>query len=86
MEYIEQITNYLKKNLKKGYTLDSLKWTLVEQGYSRSAIEKAIKKLNADLAKTAPPLKEKPIIKYEILDDKDQPIKFKKSFWERFFK
>lgn len=77
---------YFKKNLKKGYTLDSLKWALIGQGYPRSSVEKAMEIVNKELAKEAPVLKEKPIIKYEVFDYKDRPIKVKNSWWKKFFK
>jgi len=63
--YIRQLVNYLKKNLSKGYTLESLKWALISQGYSRSEVNRAIKITNKELAKSAPKLKEKPVIKVE---------------------
>jgi len=84
-DYIRKIVDYFKKNLSKGYTIDSLKWALINQGYSRVAIEKAIKQLNRELAEKAPILKEKPVIRYEIIDENDNPIKLKKSFFKRFF-
>jgi len=62
-DYIQQLVNYIKKNLSKGYTLDSLKFSLMDQGYSRTAISRAIKLANEDLAKKLPKLKEKPVIK-----------------------
>ena len=80
-----RLNEYFKKNLKKGYTPDSLKWALIGQGYSRVSVERAIDEVNKELAKKAPVLKEKPVIKYEILDEKNQPIIIKKSFWERLF-
>jgi hypothetical protein len=85
MEGKRKLVDYLKKNLKKGYTIESLKWALINQGYSRTALERAIEDLNKELAREAPILKEKPVIKYEIIDEKNQPIKIKKSFWKRIF-
>jgi len=81
--YLRNIVNYFKKNLAKGYTLESLKWSLVKQGYSRTLVEKAIEQVNKELAEKAPVLKEKPRIKYEIIDENDKPISIKKSFWKR---
>lgn len=83
--YRKKIVDYLKKNLKKGYTIESLKWALIGQGYSRTSVERAIEELNKELARKAPILKEEPVIKYEIVDEKDRPIKIKKSFWKRIF-
>ncbi len=70
--YIQQLVNYLKNNLSKGYTLESLKWALVNQGYGRSEINRAVKLVNEELAKSAPLLKEKPVIKIKrepLLDE-----------------
>ena len=79
----DKIVEYFKKNLKKGYTVDALKWALIHQGYSRSSVELAIGKLNKELAKKAPVLKEKPKIKYQVIDEYDQPVEIKKSWFKR---
>jgi len=83
-EHLRIIVDYLKKNLAKGYTIDSLRWALVNQGYSRTEIYKAIELANQELAKEAPILKERPTIKYEVVDNEDNPVE-KKSFWKRLF-
>ena len=78
-----RLKDYLKKNLKKGYTIESLKWALIKQGYSRTAIEMAIEQLHKELAREAPVLKEKPVINYQIIDENDNPVEVKKSWWGR---
>ena len=83
--YKRKLVNYFKKNLIKGYTSDSLKFALIDQGYSRTAVETALEQANKELARKAPVLKEKPTIKYEIIDEYDQPVKIKKSWWKRLF-
>jgi hypothetical protein len=83
-EQLKKLTDYLKKNLKKGYTTDSLKWALIGQGYSRTAVDKAIEQTNKELAKEAPVLKEKPTIIHEVIDENNMPVK-KKGFWARLF-
>jgi len=83
--YKRKLVDYFKKNLAKGYTVDSLKWALINQGYSRAAVDIAIQQANKELAEKAPVLKEKPVIKYEIIDEYDNPIKIKKSWWKRLF-
>jgi len=83
--YMRNLVEYLKKNLKKGYTPDSLKFALIKQGYSKVAVEEAIKRATNELAEQAPVLKEKPVIKYEIVDEHDNPIRIRKSFLKRFF-
>ena len=86
--YVDQIVDYILKNLKKGYTLDSLKYSLITQGYSRIAVENAIKIANKKLAQTAPPLKEKPQIIYKRITPDNREIELthlakKQSFWEK---
>lgn len=84
--YIRQLVKYIKKNLAKGYTIESLKWALINQGYSRTEVNKAIKITNEELAKKAPKLKEKPVIKVERfpLQEEQQEKAKKKSFWQSF--
>ncbi len=82
---LRQIVDYIKKNLSKGYTIDSLKWALINQGYSRSLILKAIDVANKELAEQIPKLKEKPTIRYEIIDEHNNPITIKKPFWKKLF-
>jgi len=82
--YKKNLINYFKKNLKKGYTVKALKWALIEQGYSRTIVERAIEQTNKELAEQAPILKAKPKIKYEIIDEYNNPITIKKSWWKKF--
>jgi len=85
-EQLRRLTDYFKKNLRKGYTAESLKWALISQGYSRTAVEKAIVETTKELAKEAPVIKEKPMISHEILDENDRPVVFhRKPWWKRFF-
>ena len=83
--YGNEIAEYLKKNLLKGYTLESLKIALINQGYSRIFIDRAIEEMNKNLAKTAPILKEKPKITHQILDENDSVLIIKKHWWKKIF-
>jgi hypothetical protein len=85
-----ELINYIKKNLKKGYTKESLRWALINQDYSKLEVEKAIKRVDQELAMKAPILKTKPIIRHEIINSEEnivtiKPIAKKLSFWTRFF-
>ena len=80
-----KVMEYIKKNLKKGYTVDSLKYALVSQGYSRSIVERAIEEVTKELAAQAPILKDKPKITYQIIDEHNRPIILKKPWWKRVF-
>lgn len=82
--YVQHLAEYLRKNLKKGYTKDSLKWALINQGHSKLEVEKALKRVEEELSKEAPILKTKPEINYEVVEPKDAVLE-KKSFWKRLF-
>ena len=78
-DYIQQLANYLKRNLSKGYTLEALKWALVDQGYSRTEVDRAIALANEQMASQAPKMIEKPVIRIET----EPPTEEKKGFWQR---
>jgi len=84
-DYRHKLMGYIKKNLGKGYTSESLKWALIRQGYSRILVEDALEKVHQELAEKAPILKEKPKISYEIIDEYDKPVLIKKPWWKRMF-
>jgi hypothetical protein len=90
LDYKEQLIDYFKKNISKSYNPESLKFALIQQGYSRVAVEQAYKKAVEELAEKAPKLKEKPIIKYELYDENNQKIHLSPlTFWDKvkyFFK
>jgi len=77
------LVNYFKKNLEKGYTQDTLKYALISQGYSRAAVDMAIESANKELAKRAPVIKEKPAIKYEVVDNNKNLLSMEKPFWKK---
>ena len=79
------IIEYFKKNIAKGYTTEALKWALIEQGYSKVLVDSALEDANKELAAKAPILKDKPLINYQLVDEKDQPIILKKPWWKRIF-
>jgi len=84
----EQLAAHIKRNLSKGYTEDALKFSLVKQGYSRTAIENAIKIANRQLAAEAPKMTEKPQITVKTLGDGEvvnvEPTFFQK-IWRKIF-
>lgn len=77
--FIEQIADHIKKNLKKGYTIDALRFSLINQGYTRISIEKAFELANKKLAEELPLIKEKPEIIYKV----EPIIQEKNSFFKR---
>ncbi|MBD3247210.1 hypothetical protein GF378_01165 [Candidatus Pacearchaeota archaeon] len=84
--YKRKLVNYFKKNLKKGYTSDSLRFALMSQGYSRVAVDTALETANKELSEKAPKVKEKPKIKYQIIDENNRPVNIKLPLWKRFLK
>ncbi len=82
--HIQQLADYIKKNLAKGYTMDSLKFSLFNQGYSRTSVEQAVELANQQLAAQAPVMKEKPQIIYKMITDEN--IVEKPGIFKRFFK
>ncbi|MDP4039604.1 MAG: hypothetical protein Q8P57_03430 [Candidatus Pacearchaeota archaeon] len=99
LSYLAQIKDYIRKNLKKGYTKESLHWALVNQGHSKIEIEKAFEKVEYEMSKEAPVLKTKPKITYERYHSPNSPQnsqdQFKKkeekedirkrTFWRKIF-
>jgi len=79
--YIRQLTNYIKKNISKGYTPESLKWALINQGYSRLEVVRAIELANKELSLEAPKFVEKPIIKIESEPEMTKVEKL--SLWQK---
>ena len=84
--YIEQLIKYIRKNLSKGYTIESLRWALQNQGYSRSEINRAIKLAQERMAEEIPRLEEKPVIKVErepiLKEIEPEPSHRISNFWK----
>lgn len=72
---------YIKKNLKKGYTKESLRWALVNQGCSKLEVEKALQRSDKELSAEAPLLKTKSEIEYKVLPVQEE----KEGFWKKWF-
>lgn len=77
--YLDNLVEYVKRNLKKGYDKDSLKWALINQKHARLEVDKAIRMAEDQIAKDA--AKQKPVVipKVEIIEPKME----KKSFFSR---
>ena len=48
IDHITPILLYLKKNLAKGYKIQNLRWALINEGYSKTEVEKAIRVLGTE--------------------------------------
>lgn len=88
-DYTGKIVNYIKQNLKKGYSEEVLRQALLRQDHSKIQIERALETARSELAKEAPVLKTKPVIKYEVIEHSPvthhTPEPEKKPFWKRLF-
>ena len=80
--YKRRIIDYFKKNAKKGYPPQTLKFALINQGYLRPMVEEAMEQAMKEMAREAPVLKEAPQIEHEVVVDE---VPVKKSWWRRLF-
>jgi hypothetical protein len=90
----QQLADYIKTNLKKGYTIDSLRFSLETQGYSKISVENAVGLANKQIAEQIPAVKETPQITYRVIskdldsgESNEEVIKIthQKSFWKKLF-
>ena len=81
-DYIQYIVDYLERNLarNRGYSMEQLKMTLMNQGYSKAAVERASKMVESRMPKAEPPPAPKPAI--EVVPQEEPK---KKGFFQRFF-
>lgn len=84
-EYRKKLTDYLRKNMSKGYNIESLRWALVSQGYTRTDIDKAIEEVNREMEAAKKKLEEKPVVKYEVFDNDNQQVYPQKPWWKKIF-
>lgn len=85
--YKTRLVEYAKRNLKKGYPVDTLRIALINQGYMRTMVDESLKEAIRQMAAEAPVIKEKPQIEHEVIAE--EPVIEKKSFWKKiieFFK
>ena len=79
-DYMKHLVGYIEKNLSKGYNVDQLKIVLIGQGYSRAAVERAMKLVAARLPKPMPvAIQEKPKVEFSPEPEK------KPGFFARLF-
>lgn len=88
----EDLVDHIKRNLSKGYKENSVKWALINQGYSRTAVERALEKAireikaDEDSKEKSKKESEKPKIVYQVYDANNKLIYGKKSFWKKMFR
>ena len=96
---IDDLVRHIRKNLSKEYKEDSIRWALINQGYSRTTVDRAMSqavkeiesehKIQEEKRKEA----ERPRITYQLYDENNNLIKSKNikgarsrgSFWRGLF-
>lgn len=78
-DYLQRLADYLKRNIAKGYTVDSLRWALVKQGKNRTEIERALTLAQQQMAADAPKFQSKPQL---IVQREEEKKPEKKGFFE----
>jgi len=61
----QELADYIKRNLEKGYDLDSLKYSLLSQGYSRTSVKNAIELAEKQIITNLPKIEEPRV---EVID------------------
>lgn len=83
-DHVNNLVDYIKKNMDKGYNPDSLRWALISQGNSRIEVDKAIALAQKEIAKQAPAQSNvEPAPQIDIAPENTQPEN--KSFWKSLF-
>ena len=79
-DYTQQLADYIKRNVAKGYTTEALRWALVNQGHMRTQVDKALLLATEQMAAAAPKM-EKPVLQEAL------PVELpkKKGFLEWLF-
>ena len=79
IDQTKPLIEYLQRNLRKGYKLDDLKWSLIGQGHSRVSIDKAI-----EFVKELEEAKRREIPeRIEIIRPVDIPVEEEKTFLQK---
>ena len=79
IDQVKSLIEYLQRNLRKGYKLEDLKWSLIRQGNSRVSVDKAV-----NFVKQLEEAKKRDMSeRIEIKKSEHIPIKEEKNFWQR---
>lgn len=76
----QKLVEYFRKNLEKGYDIDTLKWALIKQGNSRVDVAYAIEQIRDEFTKRNL-LKEKPVLE-ENYEEQTFFVPEKKPWWK----
>ena len=76
-DYIKGLVRYTERNLSRGYTVDQIKLTLIQQGYSKAAVDRAVRIAEANRPKVVEVVKEEP----KIVPVMEEQVPAKKRTW-----
>ena len=82
-DYMKGLIRYTQRNLSRKYTIDQIRLTLIQQGYSRAAVDRAIKLAEANRPKTNI-VEAKPEPKIEVVEHEPVPAR-KRTFFQKLF-
>ena len=87
---INELARHINKNLAKGYSVETLRWALVSEVYSRFEISKALEIIEQERKEEQERQKEmeKPKITYDNFEENGhlyKTIDYQKPWWKRLF-
>lgn len=86
VNYLQNLVDYAKRNLKKGYNSDSLRWALINQGHSRIEVDKALSMAQSETSRenlSASKVKPETAPQIQIMPSLEPEEKV--PFWKRWF-
>lgn len=83
VNYVQNLVDYTKRNLKKGYAPDSLRWALINQGHSRIEVDKSLSIAQAEISKES--LSQRSRTESVAEPHIEVDVEPKPSLWKRFF-
>jgi len=82
-DYMKQVVSYIERNMGRGYNVDQIRFTLLQHGYSRAAIERGMKIYNQMHPPMAEPVKNEALAVSEPVAE--PVVEEKKGFFSRMF-
>ena len=80
-DYMKNVIAYIERNMGRGYNLDQIRFTLMQHGYSRAAIDRGIRIYNQNH-----PPKAEPVPVEAVVEQPPAPVvEQKKGFFSRVF-
>ena len=78
----QKLVEYFRKNLEKGYDMETLKWALIKQGHSRVDVSYAVEQIKDEFTKrNIVNEKEKPVVENSI-EEQSYFMPEKKPWWK----